>query len=208
MPISNYQELKDEIIGWSNRRDQDLNIDTFIMLAEQEMYNNPVKSLRLRDIELRATADTATDSQFLALPDGYQKMRSVRINVTDEYDVLTYIAPEVMVRRNGVGKPCYYTITNQIEFDIIPEEVYSIEMNYYGKSSGITSANTSNSVLTSNPEIYLYGSLYKLFTRATDFEQAANYKNLFYEAIAGANKSAKSGRYGSTARIQVDGDTP
>lgn len=208
MAISNYQELKDEIIGWSHRSDQDLNIDNFILLAEAEMYNHPQKSLRLRDIEVRATDVMSTSSKFLALPAGFNMMRSMRINVTDDYNTLTYTTPESMYRRDGTGQPLYFTVTTQIEFDILPDEAYAVEQNFYGTPTGISSSNTTNAVLTNHPDIYLYGCLYKLFVRVVDTEQATTYRNLFYSAIQGANKASTAGRYGALPTIRVDGATP
>tara|TARA_R110000796_G_scaffold214800_1_gene330733 strand:- start:9423 stop:10049 length:627 start_codon:yes stop_codon:yes gene_type:complete len=208
MAITNYSELKTAIINWSNRSDQDLYIDDFIRLAEIEMFNHPSKSLRLRNLELRATPDTTTTSRFMALPDGFEKMRSMRINVTDSYNTLTATTPEGLYRRDTAGQPLYFAVTSQIEFDALPDEVYSIEINYYGKPAGISSSNTTNNVLTSNPDIYLFGALYKLFTRAVDMEQAATYKNMFYSAIQGANKTSRDGRFGMQPSIQVDGPTP
>lgn len=208
MAISNYQELKDEVIGWSKRSDQDLNIDNFIILAESEMYNHPRKSLRLRDTEIRATASMSITSRFLALPTGFNKMRSMRINVTDDYNVLTFTTPEGMSRRDDTGQPLYFTVSNQIEFDILPDEAYEVEQNYYGTAVGISSANTTNDVLTNHPDIYLFGCLYKLFTRVVDTEQAAVFQAMFYSAIQGANKTSRDGRFGVLPTMRVDGPTP
>tara|TARA_R110000772_G_scaffold107621_2_gene210145 strand:+ start:1119 stop:1745 length:627 start_codon:yes stop_codon:yes gene_type:complete len=208
MAITNYSELKAEIIGWSHRSDQDLNIDNFIRLAEVEMYNHPQKSLRLREMELRTTLTMSTASRFLALPTGFEKMRSMRINVTDDYNELLSTTPEGLNRRDGTGQPLYFTVTSQLEFDILPDEAYEVELNYYGTPTGISAANTTNAVLTANPDIYLFGALYKLFLRVVDAEQAGTYQAMFYSAIRGANKAARAGRFGVLPTIEVDGPTP
>ena len=208
MAIANYDDLRAAIISWSHRSDQDLYIDDFIRLAETEMHNHPQRSLRLRGMELRSTLTMSTSSRFLALPAGFEKMRSMRINVTDEYDKLVSTTPEGMFRRDSVGKPLYFAVTSQLEFDILPEEAYEVEINYFGTPTGISPTNATNAILTANPDIYLFGALYKLFLKVVDTEQAGTYQAMFYAAIKGANKSSRDGRFGAQPSIQVDGMTP
>jgi hypothetical protein len=63
-------------------------------------------------------------------------------------------------------------------------------------------------VLTNFPAIYLYGSLYYLFVAKKDDQEAAKYKMLMMEGLAGANTQDKRGRYGSAPKIRIEGDTP
>lgn len=208
MAITNYSELKAEVIAWSDRGDQDLNIDNFILLAEQDMHFNPTKRLRLRDIELRSTSVMSITSRYLALPTGFKEMRSLRFDVTDKYDDLTFRTPQGLVRRDETGKPIFFAISSQIEFDILPDETYPVEMNYLGTPLPITEANPTNEILTSNPDIYLFGCLYKLFLRVVDSEQMITYRTMFNDAVKGANKTSRDGRFGPSPTAKVDGPTP
>jgi hypothetical protein len=208
MAITDYASLRVAINKWSNRRDGGPFIDDFIRLAEIDMYGNEDESIRLRDIETRVTDALSTSSRYLALPAGYKSMRSIRIDQTDINDRLEYVTPQAMRRRDGTGQPCFYTITNQLEFDVLPDEAYVIAINYYAIPTGISEANTTNTVLTSNPNIYLFGCLYHFFLKVGDDQNAIKYKGLFDGAIKGANRLSMEGRYTPTLTAISDSFTP
>ena len=207
MAISNYSNLKTAIINWSHRGDLDLLIDDFIALAEADMYKGTElhEPLELRDMETTSTASISSDA--LALPSGFKSMRSFRVTTAPPYD-LRYKAPDALVHKSSTGQPKYYTITSQIEFDVSPAETYPCEMVYMKKPDPITSANTTNDVLTNHPDIYLFGGLWALFTHADDEAQAQKYYQRFALAINGANQQDENGRYGSSPYARVSGPTP
>lgn len=209
MPFSTFEELSDEIIRYTHRGDLDLRIPDFIILAEKEMFNNPVEQLAIKYLEKTSTAPTTTTSRFIALPDDYESLRSSRLAIDNESDFLEFRAPEQMRRYDITGRPCFFTIIGtQIEFDRTPDKVITIEIQYNAETIGLTKAAPTNALLTNHPDIYLYGSLYKAFTFAQDQESAATYQNLFYSAIKGANKSDKKGRFAVAPVMRVDGPTP
>lgn len=208
MPLDTYDNLKLEIIKWSKRDDLDLDIDTFIDLAETEMFNNTVENLKVRGQESTYNAVLSTSVRTLALPSDYISSRSVRITVGDDSRVVEYAAPEFLRIRDGNGIPLFFTITDQIEFDVIAEADYAFEMKYIGKPVALSSSNQTNTVLTNNPNIYLFGSLWSLKQRTEEFEESANYYSQFINAIRGANKQYFEGQFGPAPVMRVDGMTP
>jgi hypothetical protein len=76
---------------------------------------------------------------------------------------MQYITPEIMARTNAgtsIGLPQSYTMRAGYMFlGPVPDAVYSIEMTYYAKIASLTDAATTNSMLTNNPDLYLYGAL-------------------------------------------------
>ena len=207
MAISNYSELKASVINWSHRNDLDVLVDDFITLAEADMYKGTEmhEALQLRSMETTSTASISADA--LALPANFESMRSFRITDDSLID-LRYKTPDALVHKGGTGQPKYYTITSQLEFDVFPDQAYPCEMIYIERPLGITSSNTTNDVLTNHPDIYLYGSLWALFTHADDEAQAQKYYQRFSLAINGANQKDENGRYGSTPYARVDGYLP
>ena len=207
MAISNYAELKASIINWSHRKDLDLLIDDFISLAEADIYkgSRSHEALQIRQMEVTSTATMS--GQSLALPDGFKSMRSVRItdNLTSD---ITFKTPDALVTRNGTGRPLYYTITNQLEFDVVPDDTYTLEMTYFKTPTPISSANTTNDVLTNHPDIYLFGALWMLFNHAVDDQQAMKYYQQFSLAINGANQADEDGRYSTGLYARINGATP
>ncbi len=207
MALSTYTELKKSIINWSHRGDMDLLIDDFILLAEIDMFKETTQHEALDVREMETTSTATIDAQALSLPDNFKSMRSMKI-IGDTISDLVFNTPDAMVLKTGTGKPCYYAVTSQLEFDIAPDQDYSVEMNYYKSPDGLSSSNTSNVILVSHPDIYLYGALWALFTHADDEQQAMKYYQRFSLAINGANQADESGRYGTAPYMKLSGSHP
>jgi len=195
MALDTYANLKLEIIDWSHRGDVDLKIDTFIDLAETAMFQNPIKVLKIRTGETRSTASLDTATRYLALPDDYREMRRMRLDLDTGFAPLTYREPDQLHSSDGPGKPRFFTVTSQIEFDTVPDEAYTVEMQYLADFTPLSSSNTTNHVLTNSPNIYLFGALTALFAWAEDDQEAAKYEALFISAVRGANKKNRLGQY-------------
>lgn len=202
MALDNYDNLQKEIIDWSHRKDLGVKIPDFIQITENLMYSNDVQPLMIRAMEFVSTA--LTSGQYLALPDDFEKARSVRL-VVDGNGEIEFQSPEQMYKRSGTGRPLFYTVVgNEFQFDITPDSEYTIEVQYFRKAAALSNANQTNEVLTDHPSIYLYGSLAQLFAYAQDEQQQAKYFSLFIAAIRGANKADKKGRYGPAPSMSID----
>jgi len=209
MPFTNYTELRQEIIDYVQREDLDLKIDDFITLAEKEMFNNTIEPLQLKELETITTISTNTSNKLASLPSDYGSMRDARMLITNKRGYIEYRAPSEMRKSDLQGQPCFFTIIGgQIEFDRQPDAVYTMELQYYAEVPALTSAAPTNVVLTNHPEIYLYGAVYRAMIFARDQETAATFKADFINAIIGANKSDKLGRYGPAPVMRVEGSTP
>lgn len=206
MALDTFDNLKIEIIDWAHRNDLDLKIPVFIQMAEQAMFANDTEVLKVRGSETRSEASATT--KYLALPDDFNSMRSVRIITDAGHNELLFKAPEQLDRRSGTGKPTQFTVTSQIEFDITPDQAYTVEIQYHAQPTPLSTANQSNEVLAKFPNIYLFGALSALFIHANDEIEAAKYSQLFTSAIKGANKNQKQGRYGPAPSMTLEGPTP
>ena len=213
MAISTYDELVTAIDRWTFERNNfSLLIPDFITLAEIEMYANDDEILETRGIEKTATATAVgtspNESRFVELPDYYLQQRDFRITNQQSELKLTFVTPNAIRLVPGTGMPCYFTVTNQIELDIVPDQDYTITMKYYAKPAPLTSVNQTNEILTSDPSIYLYGALHQAFLYSEDDNEATKYYSKFISAIKGANQRAKAGRYGATPAMRIMGATP
>lgn len=206
MSLTTYSELKQEIINYSQRDDLDTQIDTFIDLAEVEMFQNPIAVLSVRSAELRATASTS--GRYLALPDRFLSMRRMRLELSGVSHDLRYRAPEQMQFDSSTGLPSFFTVTSQIEFNRTPDSTYIAEMQYLAEIAPLSASNTTNDVLTNNPAIYLFGALKELYSYTQDIESMQKYESKFINAIRGANKKDKAGRYGPAPAMRIEGSTP
>lgn len=208
MAISTYTELRTAIADWTHRDDLTTKLDDFIALGEAEMLSNPIAPLKVRGEESLETGTMSTSSRFLALPDRFKEMRSIKVVVDDNRYELRYRTPEQLRVQDITGIPTFYTITSQIEFDITPDDTYTVEMQCLTDLPALTSSNTTNAILTSNPNIYLFGCLWAAAQYGDDFEKAGNYYQKFIAAIQGANKKSKRGSYGPAPVMRIEGSTP
>ena len=205
MAIDTYDNLTKSISKRIERGTQlDTEINDFIRLAEIEMLSNPTESLKISDAETISTASTVITTRFLALPDGFKKSRNFSISLDNGIGKLTYRTPNQMVIRNDTGTPCFYTVQgNEIAFDIIPKEVWTVTINYFKDFTPLTVTNQTNIVLNKYPNIYLFGALRHAFIRSQDFEQESIYTSNFVSAIESANLSELEKRNGNMPQQTV-----
>lgn len=208
MSLDTYANLKLELIDRSHRADLDLKIDTFISLAEGEMLANPVEVLKIRGQEVREAFSTNTTDRFAALPTGYQSMRKMRIQIINgTSEEIYYRTPAGLQIFDYTDMPRFFTITDQIEFDRISDQVYTGEIQYYQGFTPLSDTNTTNTVLTDHPNIYLYGGMRQLKLQTNQYAESDGYYTLFIEAIQGANRQDEIGRYVNPV-MAVEGMTP
>ncbi len=210
MALDTVQNLRAAVKRQSHRNDiDDAQVNDFIDQAESEIYANEFDILRVREMDTRSTATTSTTVRFLELPDNFLEMRrlSILLGSGDTPDV-TFRAPNQIIVRPS-GRPKFFTVTSQLEFDRIPDTAYDVEMQYYQSAEPLTDLAPTNFVLTTYPNIYLYGTLWALFLWTMDEQRATYYRNLFLGAIRGANKGTLKGTYGPTPSMRQNyGSTP
>lgn len=202
MALNNYSNLKTAIIKWSKRDDVSAYVDDFIDLCEAEMY----KTLRIRDMQARATASTS--GRYLELPDSYIEMRRLRLISGSKSYELQAAVPESLRIISGAGIPSFYTVTTQLEFDREPDTTMTAEMQYWKQLTDLDDTDTTNQCLTRFPDIYLFGSLWALFDWAMEPDMSNYYYQKFQNAIEQANKMDAKGRIGPTPQMRIDGPTP
>jgi hypothetical protein len=209
MALDSFSNIKAAIKARSKRNDvTDSDLNDYIAQCEAEFYNNSAEPIRIRAMEARATASTSTSSRFLELPVNFLQMRALHIVADSGNKDVTFMAPEQMSVPNVSGIPRYFTVTSQIELDKPSDSVYTIEMQYLRKITGLDDTNTTNEILTQAPNIYLYGGLWALFEDYQEFDVAQYYYQRFIGAIRGLNRTDKNGRYGPAPKMRIEGATP
>lgn len=204
MALDNYQDLLTAISAWSHRGDLAKYYPDFIRLAEQEIN----KILRLRSNQERSLITPKTNDPYIPIPDGFLEMRSMRVISGSSYSDMMYRSPEAMKRLDGTGKPFFYTIRNIIEFDVIPDKSYQIEMIYYKRLTPLSEDNTTNEILTQYPSLYLNGALAALHRQSRDEETAREYDMLFMQDLKSAHTNENRGRYGVAPTPSYEGYIP
>lgn len=208
--ISTYAQLRQALLDWSKRSDTLSLLDTFIAMAESDMYAMPYpyESLRIRDMEQTDTTTTGITDRFVPLPDNYIELRRVALTTSQGEFWLDQKTPFNMHIRPDTGLPHFFTVTDTMELDIVPDLDYPLTTLYFGKLTPLSATDTTNAILDRFPSIYLHGALRHLFQWARDQAQADYYLQQFAGAIQGANRGDQRGRYGPAPVIRMTGPTP
>lgn len=154
MPLDTYDNLKQEIIAHLDRSDLNVQVNSFISLAEARHK----REVRIREMIARATLDIS--ARYASAPSGFLEMKTLRL-LTSPVTVLSEVGIHEMnrVRKDETGKPKYFTVHGEIEFDRSPDSGYTAEMIYYQAVAPLSESVATNAVLTKAPDLYLYGAL-------------------------------------------------
>ena len=182
MAITTCAELQTAVKNWSKRTDLDSIIPDFIRLAELRVNRN----LRIRKMETRVTSDTVASQDYYGLPTNFLQMRGFKLN-TSPLTELDYLTPEMMDRTwagSLTGKPRAYTIVgDEVRLGPKPDAAYTMEMLYYQAPTSLSDSNTSNFMLTANPDSLVYAALIELNSYSANDTAIIKYTQLFNEAI-------------------------
>lgn len=205
MSLDTYSNLKAEIATWLDRDDLTSSIDTFIDLCEAKLG----REVRVRAMLKRATATMSTATKYMALPSGYKAMKILRL-LTDPPTVLQQCNETELTARllSETGKPLYFAIHEEIEFNRTPDDEYSVEMIYYCGLDALTDSNTSNWILTNAPDLYLYGSLIAAEPFLDNDERIATWKTFYEEGVRSLNLEDMRSRTSGPQISRPRGSTP
>ena len=194
MSISTYDELQTAVANWLDRTDLTARIPEFISLAEARF----LRKVRHWQMEKRATAPTVAGENSLAVPTDYVEMRNLKIN-TSTVNVLEFLPPSVFYDGNSSqGVPGYYTVQgDQLILYPTPDGEYTIEMGYYAFAT-LSDENTTNWLLTSYPDIYLYAALLQAEAYIINDGRLNVWKSALDEALKELDKEDKSARWNGT----------
>lgn len=203
MALANFSDLKTSIADHLDRDDLTSHIPDFILLAEERHKNE----IRIREMIQR---DALTvNARYVSLPAGYLDGLTLRL-LTDPVTVLTEVnLHEMSSRRSeGTGKPVYYTIHAQFEFDKTPDQSYSGEIVYYKALTALSDAAPTNDLLTRAPATYLYGALAAAAPFLMNDERLTIWERLYETAKDGVNLSSRKSRNIGPVFSRISGSTP
>ena len=205
MAIGTYAALQTAVANWLDRADLTDRIPEFIALGEARMN----RLLRLRMMEGKYTASTVGAQRNYALPTGYVQMRNFQINLTP-IRPLQYVTPEVYDRLWGgssSGTPEVYTIVaNELQLGPKPDSVMTMEMLFYKKITALSVSNTTEQMLTENPDIYLYGALMEAEPFIMNDERVGLWAQGFAQAVQALQEQDNKDRHsGSALRVMNTG---
>jgi hypothetical protein len=206
--ISTYATLQSAVRNWSKRSDTtatpDARIQEAISLGEDRIR----QEVRCRQME--ATTDLTITGQRVSLPTGFIGMRRIYLS-TDPVRVLEYISPnnfwQAYAASQG-GTPAAFTIEgDEIVFGPSPSGTFTGKMLIY-KLLALSDSNTTSSLLTFSPGIYLFSALVALVPYTSQQNRLAEWEAGYQTAKAAIAENNRKDRFASSLRMRGDSGNP
>ena len=192
-----YAGLKTSIADFLGRGDLTAVIPDFIVLAEAQMTRRFAAAAAAglpvpRRLVIRADTILEAGAEFVGVPGRFVGPRTFILQ-TDPVRELSYLSPETFTAAKrkltfDVGdSPQYYTVIGT-EFQILPAPPAAVaaEMVYLAAPMPLSNSNPGNWVLSSYPDIYLYGALVQSAPYLDADERLPTWGTIFTQAIADA----------------------
>ena len=190
MSLANYDGLKASVANWLNRTDLATEIPDFIELAENRIFHDVRVPTNEKTVVLTISSDgyATIPSDFLEVKDvffNYEPLQ--RVSLTDLY---AYV--------DAAGTPtCFARETYRFKFFPKPTIIASDEMRmiYYSDVGRLSSSATTNVMLSTAPELYLYGALVEAsnFMGSDGSRWEAGYQQAFSRLIKHSRDSEFAG---------------
>jgi hypothetical protein len=185
MAISNYTELKAAVASWLHRSDMTVIIPDLIAIGEATIN----RKLRLLQMENVASLSTSITDRFATLPAGFMEAIDLALYADNYPQTLTQL-PLSKINNNSLvnkGAPRFYSISSNVVFDVISDQVYTCSLRYIKKLDIAT--DTTNFLLTAYPDIYLYSALMAAAPYIKNDERLGTWVQLLDDAIKSDNRS-------------------
>lgn len=183
MALSTYAELKTSIGDWLNRSDLTAAIPDFISLSEAQVE----RTLRTRQMIVRANA--SFDAQYGAVPADFLETKSLKLTSTNPQTPLQFLSIDALDNKaseyTGSGKPRFFGVVGgQFRLVPVPDATYTTELTYYAKLTKLSNSVTTNWLLASSPDIYLYGALLQAAPYLQDDARIPVWSSLYDRAMS------------------------
>lgn len=182
MALATYNDLKTSIGDWLNRSDLTSVIPDFISLAEAQIE----RTLRTRQMIVRANASFS--AEYGAVPADFLETKSLKLTSTNPQQPLSFLSIDSMdaqaTQYTASGRPKFFTVVGgQFRLVPTPDTTYTTELTYYAKLTKLSVSVSSNWLLSSSPDAYLYGSLLQAAPYLQDDARIQTWATLYERAL-------------------------
>lgn len=200
MALDTYANLQTAINDWLWNRSES-SVTDFIRLVEVEVN----RTVRHRKMHKRSTASLS--DQYLSLPSDFISVVRLVLS-TDPVREIRLVTPDELAdlrtRYSGSGRPRWYAVIGDtIEILPTPDSTYTVELTYISNVPALTDSNTSNWLLASFPDVYLYGALVEAAAYLREPEQLPVVQARFERAKLEMRRDSEGA--GGRIRMQIRG---
>lgn len=187
MSLTTYAELKTAIADWTHRANLTSYLGDFIRMGEEKLFSD------LKVKELEARTDYTPSSRYLSTPTRLTSIRRIVAKSSPPVEMIGTSPDGIKtVWDTGSGTPSHYTILgSEIEFNRVPN--VDVEILHYAAPDSLSDSNTTNSILTAYPNLYLAASMVEAAFFIKDQAAIATWQGKYADGVAAANR--KSSRF-------------
>ncbi len=188
MALANINELRSAVADYTTR--SDLPLATLIAMAESKFASTVKHRLGEKFVEIAVPAGAAS----FPLPADFQEGRSLKI----DHHPLTLTSIDAL--NIGPGDTDRYAIVgNTVRLQNRPAKDVVVSLTYYARVPALTDAAPTNWLLSTFPDVYLYGVLIEYAVWAQDNDKQTLYASLLGVALGNAASDHARGSFsGST----------
>lgn len=184
MAITTYTELQDALTNYTHRAGLTARTAEFISMGEAWLN----RKLRVMEMEDSVTITPSQSVSYVALPAGYMEAISFTDDLGESLVAVDAARLAMLSYGAGTSRPRYYRISSRIDFERVADAAYNYTFRFYKRLDIAT--DSTNSVLTNHPDIYLNASLVWAATYAKNQADVQLYTALRDEAVRQANSQA------------------
>lgn len=200
MAISTYNELLAAGANWLHRTDLTDRLPEFVALAEAKMNR------LLKTAEMESSTTLSASSGTVALPAGFVSMRRLRINIGGVYQDIQMVGLSPSLDNGTASIPqCAAIQGSNLILKPPPSATYSLLLDYLAKFTPLSTGATSNWILASHPDAYLYGMLSHSAPFLGADARLTVWAQLFLDVIGDINSNDAHKRFDG---IQMRTDVP
>ena len=192
MGMANNTELKALITSYvNNKTATDALIIDFIRLTEARIVGDFAENQLLA--KLLESETIVTDATSKALDSGYRGMMVAYLDKNPK-QVLDYMTPDEFFSRylsSETGQPTAYTIQGMnIHLGPSPDSSYNL-IHWFVKMPDIATDST-NSILTNHPNLYLYGALSEAYDYLGNDKKQVKYETRYLQILDNLEEEGRS----------------
>jgi hypothetical protein len=212
MALDTYSGLQTTIGDFLNRADLTAIIPSFITLAEAQMSRRLASDGPVR--EMMGRSDATVNAEFIPVPADFMGVKGIVL--TGSTLSLDFVEPEIIAEYKAkypseVGDPRVFSIVGS-EFQFWPWVTggsYAAEISYWKRIPALTAIATTNWLLASHPDAYLYTSLIQSAPYLKDDERLTIWGTLATQILADLVTADKVARFAPHISVPyVAGGTP
>lgn len=199
MALDTYTDLKNEITDWLNDASLATKVDTFIRMAEARIN----RVIRHTDMESYTTLSVTGET--VDLPTDATAIKIMWIDGSPDNQLEPLSLSDLKLQYGGLaGTPQAHAVAGgSIYFGPVPTSE-TVQLVYYAKLSNLSATNSTNWLLASHPDVYLYACLVMAEARGWNDSRLPMLKGALDEALSELTKAGQTKRYGG-APLQMRG---